>query len=520
MRFPRSGGVLVHPTCFPSRFGIGDLGIGAYAFVDFLVKAGQTIWQVLPLGPTGFADSPYQSFSAFAGNPMLISPDQMVRDGLMPAELVREVPIFPSDLVDFGEIIEYKAHLLKQAFLLFENTKHAEQEKAYAKFCRKQKSWLDDFALFMALKGQHKETEGGVWNSWPRAIAMRDPQAMQEWSQRLAGQIDFHKFTQYVFYNQWLALRRYANQRNIRIVGDVPIFVAFDSADVWANPELFYLEEDGSPTVVAGVPPDYFSETGQRWGNPLYRWDVLAKINYSWWADRLRIIFDQVDVVRIDHFRGFDAYWEIPAGEPTAIIGRWVNGPGVAFFQVIHETLGELPIIAEDLGVITPQVEQLRDQFDFPGMKILQFAFGGERNSNFLPHNFNHNCVVYTGTHDNETTVGWYQNSTSDEKDHVRRYVARDGTDIAWDLIRLAYASVADSAVVPLQDLMSLGNEARMNFPGKSGGWWRWRYTPEMLTDDIADRLRDLTYLFSRVPDDRNDLAGIPNLDIESGVSQ
>ncbi len=516
MRLPRSGGVLVHPTCFPGRFGIGDLGDGAYAFVDFLANAQQSLWQLLPLGPTGFADSPYQSFSAFAGNPMLISPDQMIRDGLMPADLASEVPSFPADRVDFGEVIQYKSQLLKQAYLIFESSKQAAHEKAYAEFCLQHESWLEDFALFMALKEHHKETEGGVWNSWPRSIAMRHPASILEWSERLAGEIDFHKFTQFVFYKQWLALRHYSNQQDIRIVGDVPIFVAFDSADVWANPELFYLEEDGSPTVVAGVPPDYFSETGQRWGNPLYRWDVLADDNHSWWADRLRITFDQVDIVRIDHFRGFDAYWEIPAGEPTAIIGRWVKGPGPAFFEVIHETLGELPIIAEDLGLITPQVEQLRDQFAFPGMKILQFAFGGERDSSFLPHNFGRNCVVYTGTHDNETTVGWYRNNSSDEKDHVRRYVARDGSDIAWDLIRLAYASVADSAVVPLQDLMSLGNEARMNFPGKTGGWWRWRYTPEMLTDTIADRLRELTHLFGRLPGEQDDRPDNEAIDIES----
>jgi 4-alpha-glucanotransferase len=313
--------------------------------------------------------------------------------------------------------------------------------------------------------------------------------------------VGFHEFTQFLFFKQWLALKKYANDRGISIIGDAPIFVAFDSADVWANPDIYFLNDSGSPTVIAGVPPDYFSETGQRWGNPLYRWEIMAQDNYKWWSDRLRMVFKQVDIVRIDHFRGFEAYWEIPADEPTAVIGQWVKGPNILFFESMRNSLGELPIIAEDLGVITPEVEAMRDEFEFPGMKILQFAFGGERNSNFLPHNFGRNCVVYTGTHDNETTLGWYRNSSTNEKDHVRRYMASDGSDIGWDMIRLAYASVADTVVIPLQDLMSLGNEARMNYPGKVGGWWTWRYTEEMLTGLISQRLRELTELFGRAPD-------------------
>ncbi len=500
MRFPRSGGVLLHPTCVPSRYGIGDLGNDAYQFVDFLVQAQQTLWQILPLGPTGYGDSPYQSFSAFAGNPLLISPERMVADGLMPASYLDHVPDFPSHKVDFGPVIGYKQDLFRQTYDSFVEGRPATR-KEFELFCDQQADWMDDFAMFMALKEHHQDVYGGVWGTWPAPLAKRQQAAMKSWAKRLEKEVGFHKFLQFVFYRQWLALRSYANERNIRIVGDVPIFVAYDSADVWANPELFFLDEEGAPTVIAGVPPDYFSETGQRWGNPLYRWDVLARDKYDWWAERLRKVFEQVDIVRVDHFRGFDAYWEIPAEEPTAIVGRWVKGPGEHFFEVIQDTMGELPIIAEDLGVITPQVERLRDRFAFPGMKILQFAFGGERNSNFLPHNYGRNCFVYTGTHDNETTLGWYRNANNDEQDHVRRYVARDGSEIAWDMIRLAYASVADSAVVPLQDLMNLGNEARMNFPGKTGGWWTWRYTPEMLTGQIADRLRELTILFGRVPD-------------------
>jgi 4-alpha-glucanotransferase len=362
----------------------------------------------------------------------------------------------------------------------------------------------------MALKEFHISEMGGVWKTWPKDIAQREAKAIRKWSLQMRDDIKLHKFLQYLFFHQWSALKKYANERKIQIIGDVPIFVAYDSSDVWANPDLFFLEKDGSPTVIAGVPPDYFSETGQRWGNPLYRWDVMRKDGYTWWANRLKMTLTQVDIIRIDHFRGFEAYWEIPASEPTAIIGRWVKGPNAHFFEAMNRRLGNLKIIAEDLGVITPEVVALRDRFDFPGMKILQFAFGGERNSSFLPHNFGRNSVVYTGTHDNETTRGWYHNASPDEQDHLRRYAARDGSDIVWDMIRLAYASVADTAVVPLQDLMDLGNEARMNFPGKVGGWWNWRYQQEMLTDNISQRLREMTELFGRVPENLSANQAIP----------
>jgi 4-alpha-glucanotransferase len=505
MRLPRASGVLVHPTSFPSPYGIGDLGDGAYDFIDFLVKSKQSIWQILPLGPTGYGDSPYQSFSAFAGNPLLISLERMVEDGYMPAELQAETLDFPANKVDFGRVIKFKHRLLKLAFLNFETSGPNRHKETFDQFCKENSDWLENYALFMALKDFHEDQDGGIWNCWPREIALREPPAMKYWSEKLEGEVRLHKFNQFIFFEQWLALKTYANGKSIQIVGDVPIFVAFDSADVWANPQLFHLDDDGMPTVVAGVPPDYFSKTGQRWGNPLYRWDVLARDEYAWWTARLKMVFTQVDIVRIDHFRGFEAYWEIPVSEPTAEVGRWVKGPGPAFFEAMEKQLGQLPIIAEDLGVITPGVEALRDRFAFPGMKILQFAFGGERNSSFLPHNFGRNYVVYSGTHDNETSLGWYRNASRDEQDHVRRYIARDGTDISWDLIRLAYASVADTAVVPLQDLMSLDNKARMNFPGKSGGWWGWRYTPEMLNDFIANRLRELTELFGREPDEEEE---------------
>lgn len=502
MRFPRAAGVLVHPTSFPSRYGIGDFGETAYKFIDFLVASGQSLWQILPLGPTGYADSPYQCFSAFAGNPLLISPDRLVADGYLTAADVQAVPTFPTHAVDYGQVIAYKDSLFVRAYQNFQQRKTAvSQHTAFAQFCQEHAFWLDDFALFMAVKNHHADHEGGVWNTWPTDIAQREPAAMQHWAQKLTQEIERHKFLQFLFFQQWLALKQYANDRGIKIIGDIPIFVAFDSADVWANPDLFYLHEDGSPEFIAGVPPDYFSATGQRWGNPLYRWRRMAEDEYAWWVKRLQMTFTQADIVRIDHFRGFEAYWEIPADEPTAMVGRWVKGPEIRFFQKMRDQLGELPIIAEDLGVITPEVRELRDRFDFPGMKILQFAFGGERNSDFLPHHFTTpNCVVYTGTHDNDTVVGWYHSADEWERDHIRRYLWVDGHNIAWDLIRLAWMSIADTAIATMQDLMQLGPEARMNFPGKVGGYWRWRYTSAMLTDKIQYRLREMTELYGRIP--------------------
>ncbi|GMQ78988.1 MAG: 4-alpha-glucanotransferase [Anaerolineae bacterium] len=508
MRFPRTAGVLAHPTSFPSPYGIGDLGEGAYRFVDFLIKSRQSLWQLLPLGPTGYGDSPYQSFSAFAGNPLLISLDILVKSGLLPASTVESPPKFPEEKVDFGWVINYKEELLKLSFELFSAGDLPKKKVKFDRFKEKNAGWLDDFAIFMALKRHFREVDGGIWNSWPRPLAMRAPGALKEWSGKLSQEIEKNKYYQFLFFEQWLPLKKYANERGIQIIGDVPIFVAFDSADVWANPHLFYLDEMGEPTVVAGVPPDYFSETGQRWGNPLYRWDVMDKNGYAWWVDRLAMTFATVDIVRIDHFRGFDAYWEIPSVEPTAEKGRWVKGPGARFFEAMQEALGELPIVAEDLGVITPEVVALRDRFEFPGMKILQFAFGGERNSSFLPHNYGRNSVVYTGTHDNETTTGWYLNASPEEKDHLRRYVARDGSDVAWDMIRLAYASVADMAVVPVQDLLKLDNAARMNYPGKSGGWWTWRLKESALTGEVAARLAEISELFGRIPSSEDDLNG------------
>ncbi|MFQ5421197.1 MAG: 4-alpha-glucanotransferase, partial [Anaerolineae bacterium] len=447
-----------------------------------------------------YGDSPYQCFSAFAGNPLLISPDQLIADGFLPETAVSPPPSFPRNRVDYGATIPYKHQIFHSAFAQFQEKGSQTQQTAFQYFCTKNEAWLDDFAFFMALKDHHIDQDGGVWNTWPKGIAHRKPKAMQKWAAQLADEIVYHKFLQFLFFEQWLSLRAYANQRGIQIIGDAPIFVAFDSADVWANPDMFFLDEGGEPTVIAGVPPDYFSETGQRWGNPLYRWGKMKDDGYVWWQRRLAAIFNQVDIVRLDHFRGFEAFWRIPADEPTAVVGEWVKAPGMDFLSKMKSEFGELPIIAEDLGVITPEVEALRDAFAFPGMKILQFGFGGERNSDFLPHNFGRNSVVYTGTHDNETTTGWYGNASQGEQDHIRRYIARDGHDIAWDMIRLAYASVSHLAVVPMQDLMKLGNEARMNFPGKASGYWQWRFTPEILTQEIVWRLQELTGLYGRLP--------------------
>ncbi len=490
----RASGVLLHPTSLPGRYGIGELGEEAARFIDFLVTSRQKIWQVLPLGPTSYGDSPYQAFSAFAGNPMLISLSQLAQDGLLSQADLAEVPNFSPDAVDFGWVISWKKPLLRRAFDAFEARANEGNRRELETFISRQAGWLLDFARFMAFKHHF---DGKAWGEWDPAIRSRDSQAIAALSAELAGEIRFQQFLQYVFFKQWGAVKAYANSRGIQIMGDIPIFVAYDSADVWANPELFYLDEQGHPTVVAGVPPDYFSATGQLWGNPLYRWDVMKGQDYRWWIQRLSKAMALYDLIRVDHFRGFEAYWEVPANEETAINGKWVKAPGEDLFETVSRELGKLPIVAEDLGVITPEVEALRDRFGFPGMKILQFAFSDPSNA-YLPHHHVPNCVVYTGTHDNDTTQGWYDAATPQERDFVRRYVGCDGTDATWDLIRLGMRSVADRAVFPLQDLLGLGSEARLNTPGKASGNWSWRYRAEVLTDALAGRLADLTVLYAR----------------------
>jgi 4-alpha-glucanotransferase len=507
MKLPRSSGVLLHPTSLPGGSGIGDLGAGAYAFADFLTAARQQLWQVLPLGATGYGDSPYQCFSAFAGNPLLISLEKLVEEEVLSTADLAEGPSFSDSEVDYGLVIRFKLPLLRKAYENFRKRGRASDWNPFHAFCQQNISWLDDYARFAAFKEAHGEA---VWNQWEPGIASRRSEDLVRWAERLAAEIESHKYVQYQFFRQWSALKNYCHQRGIRIFGDVPIFVAHDSADVWAHPELFELEANGQPCFVAGVPPDYFSSTGQLWGNPVYRWEVLAHTGYAWWIDRLRATFAMVDIVRLDHFRGFEGYWEVPAQETTAVNGRWVRGPGTALFQAVQQALGDLPIVAENLGVITPEVERLREQFRFPGMAILQFAFGNDpQGSGFRPHNFSRDLVVYTGTHDNDTTLGWWTSSGTDnstrskeeihkERAFALKYLGSDGHEINWAFIRCALASVADVAIIPLQDLLGLGSEARMNLPAKSSGNWRWRYKPEMLTAKIGERLKELTEIFGR----------------------
>ncbi len=492
----RWAGILLHPTSLPGPYGIGDLGKEAYQWVDGLVRARQTWWQILPLGPTGYGDSPYQCFSAFAGNPYLISPDQLVQDGVLrPADVTGFH--FPAGHVDYGPVIQFKIGMLRRAWENFKSGSASALRLPFEEFCRREAAWLDDYALFMALKGAHG---GASWHSWPHELVLRQAAALDRARHQLSGPLGMHRFGQFLFYRQWKALKRYANERGVRLMGDVPIFISADSVDVWANPDLYQLDEDRQPRVVAGVPPDYFSATGQLWGNPLYDWEASRRTGHAWWIARLKATLEQVDMIRLDHFRGFEAYWEVPAGNPTAVKGRWVKGPGMELFQTIRRALGGLPLVAEDLGLITPEVEVLRDQLELPGMRILQFAFGGAPEDRFLPHNYERRTIVYTGTHDNDTTWGWYRSIGDRERDFLRRYLGRDGSDIVWDLIRLAWSSVADWALAPLQDVLNLGTEARMNFPGKPSGNWSWRFTHGQLHDGILGRLADLTHLYSRHP--------------------
>lgn len=493
--FKRSSGILLHPTSLPSSYGVGDLGKEAYDFVDFLVSSKQRLWQMFPLGPTGYGDSPYQCFSAFAGNPLLISLDKLVEIGLLSKSEVKPPKQFNQDHVEYGEVISFKFSVYKKAYKNFVKKGKTELKNKYENFCYNQREWLEDYALFMALKDYH---DGAVWNTWDSSIAQRSSDAIKKWKNKLKEQIEFHKFIQYIFFDQWMELKAYANRNFIEIIGDIPIFVAFDSADVWAKREMFCLDETGYPIEVAGVPPDYFSETGQLWGNPLYDWDKMKGDNYSWWIDRFKVTLQMVDVVRLDHFRGFEAYWAVPYSEKTAVNGIWKKGPGADFFSALEASLGRVPIIAEDLGFITKEVHELRDQFNLPSMKILQFAFDSSEESDVIPHKYNKNSVVYTGTHDNDTILGWFRGAFDADKEYALSYIKSDGKDIAWDFIQLAFSTVSNMALVPLQDVLSLGTEARMNIPGTAGGNWTWRYRQGVLTEDIAKRLADITKLYGR----------------------
>jgi 4-alpha-glucanotransferase len=506
MRFSRSSGILLHPTSLPGPYGVGELGPEAYHFADYLRDSGQRIWQVLPLGPTGYGDSPYQCFSAFAGNPLLISLDTLVDRGYLNARDRNERPEFPADNVDFGAVIAWKTPLLRRAFRAFQKSAPGERE-TFDAFCRAKSAWLDEFALFMALKQAHNNV---MWMLWDGELALRAPGAIERARAELRDEIECNKFIQFEFERQWKELKAHCAGNNIRILGDMPIYVALDSADVWADPGLFELDEHGKPQVVAGVPPDYFSATGQLWGNPIYRWEAHAKSGYAWWVARFRRALDVLDMIRLDHFRGFEAYYEIPGGEKTAINGKWVKGPGAPLFEALERALGKLPIVAENLGVITPKVEALRHQFGYPGMAILQFAFGTDPQApQFKPHNYLRDLVAYTGTHDNDTVVGWWSSkgagdstrtpeNVEKEMEFARRYLNTDGREINWVMIRTLMASVADTVLFPLQDVLGTGSEGRMNLPGSPSGHWRWRFRSGALTPTISSRLRLLTEIYDR----------------------
>ncbi len=505
-RFSRSSGVLLHPTCFPSIWGIGDLGGSAYQFIDFLARSGQSLWQILPLNPTGFGDSPYQSPSAFAGNPLLINLDRLAEDGLLEWDALYDssgqpVQSFDPDRVDYDAVSAFKLPLLRRAYERFSQGAAPAHNDGFATFCAEHnESWLDDYALFMSIREQHNEAS---MNTWDRKIVTRQSATLKKLRQELAGRIELYKFQQYLFFDQWRKLKAYANEHGVKIIGDAPIFVSYDSAEVWGNASLFYLDEAGNPISVAGVPPDFFSATGQLWGNPLYNWDKMSRSGFKWWIMRLRHTLSTVDILRLDHFRGFESYWEVPASETTAINGKWVSAPGEALFRRVQKELGDLPIIAEDLGIITPEVEQLRDQFNLPGMKVLQFAFGDDAENPYLPHNYkNPNAVVYTGTHDNDTTIGWFSTLSDWEREKVQRYLGHDGSDIAWELMRIAYKSAADMVVIPLQDILRLGSEARMNTPGTVGDNWAWRYRAEVLTEGLSEGLLTFVNTYGREPEE------------------
>ena len=510
----RASGILLHPTSLPGSAGSGDLGAAAYRFIDFLASAGQTLWQIMPLGPVGMGNSPYAARSAFAGSPLLVALDQPVGRGWLAEDssagssaVGAGAPTSPPERVDYEQATAYKKMGLARAFQRFKANPDAGARAELDAFREQQRYWIDDFALFMALK----EVSGdSAWFQWEEGLVRRRPEALARARRDLAEAIDRQVFIQYLFFQQWGALKRYANERGVRIVGDIPIFVAHDSADVWVHQEVFHLDEGGQATVVAGVPPDIFSTTGQRWGNPLYRWDRLAEAGYEWWIQRFRGTLQLVDVIRLDHFRGFESYWEVPGEHETAQHGQWVPGPGAALFEAVEAELGHVPMIVEDLGLITPEVAMLRDRLGYPGMKVLQFAFADDATNPYLPHNHVQECVVYTGTHDNDTTFGWYQSASDREKHHVRCYLGISGDDVAWDFIRCALASVADTAIVPLQDVLSLGSEARMNFPGSAEHNWAWRYREDQLRPEHAERLREQTGLYGRLPEHGDDGRG-PN---------
>ncbi len=495
--FERSSGILFHPTSLPGKYGIGTLGKEAYAFIDFLKKSRQKLWQIFPLGPTGYGDSPYQSFSSFAGNPYLIDFDLLIEAHLLSEEDLRDVFFGDNEeYIDYGAIYNQKYPLLRKAYENFKSSDNHEMRENLEHFKRENASWLNDYSLYISLKNHFN---GLPWNEWAHDIKNREHGAMEHYKNELVDDIEYHNFIQFLFFKQWGDVKRYANENGIKIIGDIPIFVAADSSDAWANPEIFLFDEERKPVKVAGVPPDYFSATGQLWGNPLYNWQKLKETNYSWWVERVRANLSTCDIIRIDHFRGFEAYWAVPYGDDTAINGQWEPGPGIDLFNAIKSQLGELPIIAEDLGLMTQGVIDLREATGFPGMKILGFAFDSGEENDYLPHTYTKNCVVYTGTHDNDTLIGWFQKAKEEDRQFARDYLnSRSDDEIHWNAIRGAWSSVANMAISPVQDFLGLGSEARINTPGVAAGNWQWRLRHGVLTDELAERIAKLTKVYSR----------------------
>ena len=491
----RSSGILLHPTSLPGPYGAGDFGAEAYNFVDWLAAAGQSMWQMLPLAPVGDGNSPYSGTSAFAGNPLLIDLVDLGERGLLSAADLQPDPVFAADHVDFKWQFGFRFPRLRRAAEAFFATASSSDRVEFDAFCTTEAPWLDDYALFMTLDNLHGRTS---WLEWPAALAKREAKAMREVVQTHAGEVNFWKFCQWTFARQWARLKAHANQRGVQIVGDVPIFVAYHSADVWANQDLFELDDKGRQTVVAGVPPDYFSATGQRWGNPLYRWKAHKANGYRWWLARMKRALALADIVRIDHFRGFAAHWEIPAEDPSAINGRWITGPGKDFFKALKDALPALPIIAEDLGVITPDVEDLRDSFGLPGMRVLQFAFSEDPTHAYLPHNYHANTVAYTGTHDNDTSIGWWQTASPRERAFAQHYLGTDGNAIHWSLMRALSASVANRVIYPMQDVLELDGRFRMNVPGEPDHNWQWRFAWPQVQPWHAKVLREMAAVHGR----------------------
>jgi len=491
----RASGILLHPTSLPGDYGIGTLGKSAFSFIDFLEQSRQSYWQILPLGPTGYADSPYQCFSAHAGNPNLISLEELVKEKWLSQSDLVGLPDFDPDSVDFGLIQETRLPLLQKAFAVFRDRADQTTKLKYRNFLKETYSWLEDFALYMAIKSHY---ENKPWYQWDTDVKKRDPDVLKRYQDQLKEEIAFHKFLQYQFFRQWNAVKEYAHKKNVLIIGDIPLYIALDSADAWSNTGIFEFDEELNPIRVGGVPPDYFSETGQLWGNPLFRWQDARDTVYSWWEERIRTNLALFDIIRIDHFRGFAAYWAVPYGETTAIKGTWVTGPGKDFFHAMTQRFDHLPIIAEDLGVITPDVEDLRDSFGFPGMKILEFAFDSKEANDYLPYNFPRNCLVYTGTHDNDTVNGWFAAASDEDRQFAMDYLGISCDSIHWELIRLAMASVANTAVIPMQDLLGLGSEGRMNIPGTTSDNWKWRAREEDFSEGLADRLARMSALYGR----------------------